>query len=110
MVAAELRDQKVGLVVRERVEPDDSVPARPALEQVRPRHADEKQRHASRKGRNLLDEIEEGVLAPVHVVENAHERALGRGRLEQLTHGPRDLFGRALLVIGDQATQCGERV
>ncbi len=42
----------------------------------------------------MLDELEEGLLAPLDVVEDAEERLLGRPRLQQLAEGPGDLVGR----------------
>ena len=41
---------------------------------------------------DVLDQVEEGRLAPVQVVEDHHDRPLGRPSLEQLAKGPRDLL------------------
>ena len=40
----------------------------------------------------MLDQVEEGRLAPVQVVEDHHDGPLGRPSLEQLAKGPRDLL------------------
>ena len=51
---------------------DRPVPA--ALAQIGSRHAEEQDRRTRREQRDLLDEVEEGLLAPLDVVEDAHER------------------------------------
>ena len=43
---------------------------------------------------DVLDEVEEGGLTPVRVVEDNDQRALGGALLEQLPERPRDLVGR----------------
>jgi hypothetical protein len=42
----------------------------------------------------VLDEVEERLLAPVHVVEDADEGRMGRDRLDQLAKRPGDLLAR----------------
>src|SRR5205823_11718078 len=44
---------------------------------------------------DMLDEIQEGLLAPLDVVEQADDGLLGRLRLEQLAESPRDLVRRS---------------
>ena len=57
--------------------------------------ADQEHRRARREQRDLLDEVEERLLAPLDVVEHDHER---RRLLEQLAERPRDLVGRGRRV------------
>jgi len=45
----------------------------------------------------VLDEVEEGLLSPVDVVEEADERLFLRRLFEQLAKGPGDLLGRDCL-------------
>ena len=104
MPSEQLLDQRVGLDVGERLEQDvdgvqaASAPPGPAVQQVRPGHADDEQRRAAGERGHLLDEVEEGLLAPVDVVEHADDGLLGGRRLEQLAHRPGDLLGRARRV------------
>jgi hypothetical protein len=42
----------------------------------------------------VLDEVEEGLLAGVDVVEHHGQRPVCRGLLERLAERPGDLFGR----------------
>ena len=93
-------DQLVGLVLAQRLEPEHAWPGRPALEQLRPRHADQQQRRPARKQRRGLDQVKEGLLAPLDVVEDDDERRL---LLEQLAERPGDLIGvRALVALAEQ--------
>ena len=53
----------------------------------------------------MLDQVEEGLLPPVHVVEDADERPLGGDRLEQLAEGPGDLLARGdQLLVAEKST------
>ena len=72
-----------------------AAPGHAAVEQLGPRHAEEHDRRASAQVGDVLYEIEEGGLAPVDIVEEDHERHLGRPRLEQLAERPGDLLGCA---------------
>ena len=64
--------------------------ARP-LGQFRPGEAEQQHRRAAGEQGDVLDEVEEGLLAPLDVVEDADERRL---LLQQLAKRPRDLLGR----------------
>jgi hypothetical protein len=50
----------------------------------------------------LLDEVEEGGLAPLDVVEDADERLLASGRFEQLAYREGDLLGGIHRLFGAQ--------
>ena len=61
----------------------------------------------------MLDQIQERLLAPVHVVEDADDRRLGGDGLELLAERPGDLVaGRDQLLAGGQGTsrRGGDRV
>ena len=64
---------------------------RAAIEELRPSQAEEQDRRPGREQGDVLDEVEERLLAPLDVVEDADERRL---LLEQLAEGPGDLLGR----------------
>ena len=58
------------------------------------------------QNRQLLEELEEGGLAPLDVVDDTDERLCAGGRLEQPANRERDLFGRVDAVAGvEQAPQ-----
>ena len=57
--------------------------------------AEQQDRRAGREQGDVLDEVEERLLAPLDVVEQADERRL---LLEQLAERPGDLLGRGCLV------------
>jgi hypothetical protein len=84
-------DQLVDLVVRKRLEPQGHRPRCAALGKLRPRHAEKEKRRAGGEQPHVLDEVEEGLLPPLDVVENDNERCL---LLEQLAEGPGDLLRR----------------
>jgi hypothetical protein len=50
----------------------------------------------------VLDEVEEGRLAPVQVVEDDYDRSLRSVLLEQLAKGPGDLLRRAGDGVGSE--------
>ena len=60
-----------------------SAPALPALEQFRPRSAENEDRRRPRPLDELVDEIEEPLVGPVEVLEDEHHRPLLRNRLEE---------------------------
>src|SRR5579862_4011672 len=60
-----------------------------ALEQLRPRRAEQQHPASRREQRDVLDEVEERLLAPVNVLEQANEWRL---LLEKLAERPRDLL------------------
>ena len=83
-------DQFVDLVVRKRLEPQRHRPRRAALGKLRPRHAEKEDRRAGGEQPHVLDEVEEGLLPPLDVVEN--DRRAAALLLEQLAEGPGDLL------------------
>ena len=92
-------DQLIRFVLRERLEGDRrrvqlaAGPGRPAIEEFRTRHAEEKDGSAAREIGDVLDQLEEGLLAPLDVVEDAEQRFLCGFRFEELPESPRDLVG-----------------
>ncbi len=81
--------QRSRLVVGERRERERQrvrlapAPGGPPLEQLGPRRAEHEHRHRRRPLDEVLDEVEQAVVRPVHVLENEHERTLGGGGLDQ---------------------------
>ena len=89
-----LRDELVDVVVAQRLEPKRHRPGRAALGELRPRHAEHQDRRARGQQRDVLDQVEERLLAPLDVVEDDDERPLRRGLLQRLAEGPGDLLRR----------------
>ena len=85
------RDQLFGRFRDQRLEPESDRPVGALREQLRPRHAHEQDRRSRGEQRHPLDELQEGLLAPLDVVEDDGERSL---LLEQLPERPGDLLGR----------------
>ena len=77
-------------------------PAGPLFEQLGARHAEKQDRRVARKVADVLDEIEERGLAPVHVVEDDDERLRLRDRFEELAKRPGRLLRGARLRLGAQ--------
>ncbi len=95
--AADLRrNELLDLVRMQRLEPQGQRPLRPPFEQLRTGHAGKHDRRARRKERDVLDEVQERVLAPMDVVEHDDERPVSGRLLERLASGPRDLLRRCL--------------
>ena len=86
-----VRDQVLDAPLGQRLQPHRHGPLRPVLEQLRPGHADEENRSARREQGDVVDQVEQGLLCPVHVVEHAGERRLC---LQQLPDRPGDLVRR----------------
>ena len=90
----------VGVGRRERLEQHGrrvqlaAAPAGPPVEQLRPRHAEQQDRRIAAQVGDVLDQIEERLLAPVDVVEHDDERPSHSDRLEQLAERPGDLLDR----------------
>ena len=76
------RDERVGVAGRERLEQHRrgvqlaAAPVRPPVEQLRPRHAEQEDRRVAAEVGDVIDEIEERLLAPVDVVQHDDERPL----------------------------------
>ena len=93
---------------RQRLEPERDRPLRAALGQLRPGEAEEQDRRAGREQGDVLDQVEERLLSPLNVVEDADERFSLRLLLEQLAERPGDLLGRgALLSLPEQGAERG---
>ncbi len=107
--AAQPLDQLVGLGRGERLQEQRggvelaSGPGGAYVQELGTAHAEEQEGRAPREVGHVLDEVEERLLAPVHVVEEAEERLGGGGRLERLAHRPGDLLaGRGRLLLAEQ--------
>src|SRR5262245_60298397 len=113
----ELREQPLRLARVERLEqnggrvPLAATPRRPTLQQLRPRQAQQQDGRITREVGEVLDEIEQRLLGPVQVVEDADERLRLRLLLEQLAKAPGDLLGaRGKLRLAEQRPQWPRRV
>ena len=89
-----LGDELVDVFVAKRLEPERHRPGGAALGELRPRDAEQQDRRARGEERDVLDQVEERLLAPLDVVEDDHERPLGRSLLQRLAEGPGDLLRR----------------
>ena len=93
----QLVDQCLGFVGVERLQEHRggvelaAPPAWPAIEELGPAETEHEDWGAATQIPDVLDEVEESRLAPVHVVEDDDERIAVRSALEQLANGPRDL-------------------
>ena len=83
-------------------------PARSALEQLRSCSRDDEEGHAADLLDHLVDEVEECVVCPVHVLEDEHERALVREGL-QVTSPGREHLAAAIADRGLLAAKTDER-
>ncbi len=86
-----LREQRVDVLFLERFESKRYRPGSAPLDKLGPGETDEQDRGARRKERDVLDEVEQGLLGPLDIVEDDEERPLPGGRFECLTEGPSDL-------------------
>ena len=86
-----------------------AAPARPAVEEIRPRHAEQQDGGIARKIGHVLHQVEECRLAPVEVVEHADEGLRPRDRFELLAEGPGNLDARRdeLLIAEQRADRLG---
>ena len=76
-----------------------AAPGRPLLEQLGPCHGDQQDRRVPGPVGHVLDEVQEGGLAPMDVVEDEDQGFAARQRLEGLADGPEDLIGRWRTVL-----------
>ena len=98
-----LRHQLGDVVVAERLEAERHRPGRAALRELGTGEAEEQDRCAGREERDVFDQVEEGLFAPLDVVEDDDQRSLRRGLLERLAERPRDLVrGRRRVVLSEQ--------
>ncbi len=88
-VAEQVLHEHDALVLAERLEQDRgrvqlaAAPARPLVEQLRARDAEEEDRCVAREVGDVLDEVDEDRLRPLQVVDDDDLRSLGRAGLEQ---------------------------
>ena len=89
--------ERLALLARERLELDrgradaPASPARPDVEQLGPREADDQQRALAHPLREMVDQLEQRLLGPVDVLED-HDQRLDVGQLVgELACRPRDL-------------------
>ena len=110
--AAEGVEELVGLRLVERLQDDGGgvgmpgAPASTSLEQIRASHAEHEDQGVAAEEGDVLDELEQRLLPPVEVVEDADHRPLPRLLLEQLAEGPRDLLrGRRRVRLPEERTE-----
>jgi hypothetical protein len=104
-----LGDQLVDVLVAQWIESKRHRPGRTALGQLRPRHAKHQDRRARGQQRDVLDQVEERLLAPLDVVEDDDERPLCRGPLHGFSEGPCELLGGGRRVRLAQERTDGRR-
>ena len=105
VVCEGLRDQLVDVCLRQRIEPERDRPLRAALREFGSSEAEDEDRRGGRQQGKMLDQVQEGLLPPLDVLEHADE---GRLLLEQLAEGPGDLLGRRrLLRLAKERAQRG---
>ena len=91
-------EQRLGFRLGQRIEHDrrrtrgGSEPAGVLLEQIRASHADDQDRRVADPAEQVLDQVEEGRLRPLQVVERDHERHVAREALEQPADRPHRLL------------------
>src|SRR3989441_4691261 len=77
-----------------------SAPRRAHVEQLRPCEADEQQGRLTHRRGQMLDQLEQRLLAPVDVLEHEHEGLCLRELLRPRTRGPGNVLLRALALDG----------
>ena len=92
-----------------------AAPARPDVEQLAAREAEQHERRLADGGGEMLDQLEQRLLAPVDVLEHEHERLRLRELLRPRARGPRDLLLAALALDGlehadGEPEQIGDRL
>ena len=80
--------------VAQGLEPKRHRPGGAALAELRPRDAEQQDRCARGEERDVLDQVEERLLAPLDVVEDDDQRPLRRSLLQRLAERPGDLLRR----------------
>ena len=94
-VPDEVLDQQVRVRAREGTDGEDggvgspSAPPRPSLEDLHPRRADDKQRCVTQPVSDRLEQVEQGGLGPMDVLDDQDDRSLGRHPLEEPADRPR---------------------
>ena len=97
--ADELLDQLVRFDFRERLEREGlglglPAPVPPDVDQIGPREADEQERGVSRPVHEMLEQVEQGRLGPVDVLDDERDRSLSGAPLERLPDRPEDVLCR----------------
>ena len=67
-------------------------PGRAVVKQIVTSRADHEERHIGRGGDHLLDELEEGRLRPMNILDADDQRSLAGDRLQQVSRGPGGVF------------------
>ena len=104
--ASKRRGELLALLARERLELDRrradaaAAPARADVEELRPREAEDQQRALADPLRKVVDQLEQGLLRPVDVLEDEDERLHVGELVDELARGPRDLGLAALALDG----------
>ena len=75
-------------------------PGGPALEQLRPRERDHVERRVARPFEQVLDEVEQALVGPLHVLEREHRRVDVGEPLEEEPPGREQFLLVACLVLG----------
>ena len=97
-LAAEVLEKFFRLELRERLERDRLAAGDPGgmpIEQVGSRKANDQHRRVLRPPAEILDQVDEGRLGPLKVVEADDQRLLARQVLEQAAHRPHRVLGRS---------------
>ncbi len=94
VVGGVLGDEPVDVVVGQGLEPERHRPGGPLLGERGPCHAEQQDRRARGEQRDVLDQVVEGLLAPLDVVEHDHQRPLRGGLFKRLPERPGDLLRR----------------
>src|SRR5262249_39661212 len=92
-----------------------AAPARPDVEQLGASEANDQKRGVPHPFREVLDEVEQGILGPMNVLEREHERLVLRHPLDPLARRPGDLLLAALALdgledAGGEADRIGDRL
>ena len=94
-----VRDQRRALVVGEGLQLNGgggelaAAPRRTGVQQLLPGQADQQDGRAPRPVGQVIDQVQEGGLRPVEVVEHQDQGALGRHDLERSPNGPEGFLG-----------------
>ena len=81
--------------------PLPGAPGRPALEQLGPREREDEDRRVARPVEEVLDEVEQALVGPLHVLEGEHRRIRLREALEEEPPGGEEILLVAGLVLGE---------
>ena len=109
LLDAERVDEAPRLALGQRVEREQAPagarrrPVGMGLEQLGPGEAQEQDRPPAGEAGDVVEEIEQCRLRPVHVFEDREQGTVAGGRLEQSAHGPEGLFAAAGLAEPDRS-------